>query len=268
MLALKFLNGRNRTILSEVQHRGPLRVQRPFYPGDGSCHVYLLHPPGGCVGGDTLAMDIVAGAGASALLTTPAAGKFYRCAAPELAQGQAVTLHAEAGALLEWLPQETLVFDGAQPRMSTSISLDETAAFIGWDILCFGRPAAGQTFEHGRLRQSLAVYRGGRLALHERLALDAGSPAMTAAWGLAGQTVCATFVAVMPDPADPGAALREALPDSAAPCWGITFKQGIALVRYLGPSAAQCRRGFDAARALLLERCLGLAKSRPRIWNT
>ena len=50
------------TRLTTRAHRGPLVVQRPFYPeGPGVPHVYLLHPPGGIVGGDSLRVEVSVG---------------------------------------------------------------------------------------------------------------------------------------------------------------------------------------------------------------
>src|SRR5688572_5186707 len=78
-LELGFDVERGATRLGRRAHRGPLVVQRPFFPeGDGVCHVYVLHPPGGLVGGDELALDLDVDAGAHALVTTPAATKIYR----------------------------------------------------------------------------------------------------------------------------------------------------------------------------------------------
>ena len=67
------------TLVTKVSHQGPLRIQKPFYQSDGSCHVYLLHPPGGMAGGDRLSMKIESEGSAQTLLTTPSAGKCYRC---------------------------------------------------------------------------------------------------------------------------------------------------------------------------------------------
>src|SRR5690606_24199525 len=76
------------TAVTRRRHEGPFCIQRPFYPGDGACHVYLLHPPGGLAGGDELVLDARVGAGAAALLTTPAATKFYRSDGEPSAQRQ------------------------------------------------------------------------------------------------------------------------------------------------------------------------------------
>ena len=94
-----------RTILSRRSHRGPLMVQRPFTPeGPELPHVYLLHPPGGIVAGDTLAIDARLGEGCHALLTTPAAAKVYRSRPAADRSRQVQRLSAGPGSSLEWLP--------------------------------------------------------------------------------------------------------------------------------------------------------------------
>src|SRR5688572_22366253 len=95
------------TRLVERQHRGPLVIQRPFHPEGDPCHAYIVHPPGGVVGGDALRVDIEVSAGAHALITTPAATKFYRCDGRTSSQIQELRA---AGATLEWLPQENIFY--------------------------------------------------------------------------------------------------------------------------------------------------------------
>ena len=137
-----------RTVLRDNRHCGPLRVQKALYPeGEGVCQAIVLHPPSGIAGGDHLLISATVGAGAHAQLTTPGAGKWYRSGGPEASQRLELTV--EEGAALEWLPQETIVFDGARARMETRVRLAADSRFIGWDILCLGRAAAG-----GRLRRA------------------------------------------------------------------------------------------------------------------
>jgi urease accessory protein len=113
-LDLGFAPRGSRTVLARRRHRGPLAVQRPFHPEGDVCHVYLLHPPGGVVAGDRLAIRVAADPGAEALLTTPAAGKFYRSEGP--VARQTVALEIGEGASLEWLPQETILYPGRAGR--------------------------------------------------------------------------------------------------------------------------------------------------------
>jgi urease accessory protein len=121
-----------------------------LYPeGDAVCQAIVLHPPSGIAGGDHLAISAEVGAGAHAQLTTPGAGKWYRSGGAEASQ--CIELSVAEGAMLEWLPQETIVFDGAQARMETRVSLAADSNYIGWDILCLGRAASGERFEHGKI---------------------------------------------------------------------------------------------------------------------
>src|SRR5690606_10316372 len=109
-----------KTVLEHVSHEGPLRIQRPFYPeGERVCHLYLLHPPGGMVIGDALNVCVALESGAHALVTTPSAGKIYRADGSLRKQRQHVELRLQPEAVLEWLPQETILFNGARGEVST-----------------------------------------------------------------------------------------------------------------------------------------------------
>jgi len=100
-------------VLAARRHSGPLRVQKALYPeGPGVCQVVVVHPPGGIVGGDSLTIEVAAGRRAHAQLTTPGAAKWYRSAGA-VARSDTM-LQVAAGALVEWLPQETMLFDGAR----------------------------------------------------------------------------------------------------------------------------------------------------------
>ena len=182
-------------------------MQRPFFPeGDGVCHVYVLHPPGGLVGGDELDVSLDVDAGAHALVTTPAATKIYRTTGAPVRQTQ--RLRVATGGVLEWLPQESIVFDGARAIAETRVELAPGARFIGADAVCFGRPAGNAPFARGTCRQLFELRRDGRPLLIERGRYDAGGPVGRARWGLAGAGVLALFVAAPAPAADAVEAVR------------------------------------------------------------
>jgi urease accessory protein len=268
-LALSFVRAGARTALHERRHTGPLRVQRPFYPeGAGVCHVYVLHPPGGLVGGDRLRIDVLAEAGAHALLTTPAAGKLYRSQGGCASQQQ--ILRVANGARLEWLPQETIAFDGARAELTTRVELSGDAGFIGWEILCLGRPAAQERFLRGELRQSIEVVRDERLLYLERGAYAGGSAVLRAPWGLGDQPVVGTLVCAV---AGASACVDAAREIAAQPLWtpGLAAISGwgeLLVARYLGPSAEQARELFTAVWRVLRPALLNCEVSLPRIWRT
>ena len=266
-LSLGFSARGARTVLTHRRHDGPLQVQRPFYPpGERACHVYILHPPGGVVGGDSLAIRAQVELGAHALLTTPAAGKLYRSdgASAQLSQ----ELRVAENAWLEWLPQETIAFDGARAVSETRVALTGTAGFIGWEILCLGRPAAGEVYARGTFTQRFKIWRDGTPLWWERNALTGGAPVLHAPWGLAGRSVVATLVAVG---RAPGAlpALRELLnAEHDDGEFAVSQLRDVLVCRYLGNSAEQARAGFIAAWRLLRPALWGIEASPPRIWST
>jgi urease accessory protein len=264
-LALRFGPHDGRTVLRERVHEGPLAVQRALYPeGPELCHVYLLHPPGGLVAGDALAIDVTVESGARALLTTPAAGKVYRGDdRPAAAVRQ--RLAVAAGASLEWFPQETIVFDGGRVELETRVALTEGSAFAGWELVCLGRPAAGEAFTRGRCRQRLELWRDGRPLCVERARLDGGGPVLDAAWGLAGAPVTGTFLAT------PVRALLDELRAVAPPAGelgSVTLLGDVLVCRYLGASAERARGYFSRLWSLVRPALLGRPGHPPRIWST
>jgi urease accessory protein len=281
-LNLSFQRRNQRTILGQCAHQGPLQVQRPFYPeGETVCHVAILHPPGGVVGGDELRLEARLDPGAHALLTTPAAGKFYRSAGPLARQRQYLTV--APGAVLEWLPQENIVYNGARLHALTRIDLQSDACFIGWEILCLGRPAAGEMFTTGECRQTLEVWRDGEPLYLEPGRFIGSDPLLKATWGLQGQPVTATFLYVLAqtpsslvrEGRDGGAvaALRACWESFAAPAIAgelatVTTLDGILICRYLGPSATRARRFFILAWSLLRPMMLNRPPCPSRFWNT
>lgn len=273
-LELGFRREGGRTLLSHKRHQGPLMVQKPFYPeANGCCHVYLVHPPGGVVGGDTLELEVRVGERAHALITTPSATKLYRTTGASASISQRLVV--ERGATAEWLPQETIAFDGSVAALTTHVELAKGASFVGMDVLCLGRPAAGEHFEQGRLKQRLELRQEGQRLLVEQLRLAGGGPELRQAWGLSGHTTLGTLVAVSGHTPEAWAKrapeLVQRLRDALAPVEGlaaVTHVAGAIVCRFLGdgsrPAHAVLRRAWELIRPELTQS----PAVAPRIWAT
>ncbi len=273
----------DKTRLGKTSSFGPLRVQRPFYPeGDVCAHLYLLHPPGGLVAGDYLTIGLHLHPQAHALMTTPSAGKIYNNIT-ERKQFQKVTLKVEDKAILEWMPQETLVFDGAEGELITEIELQDEAQFIGWDIVCLGRPTSEDWFERGSIKQVLSIKKDGLPLFIERNTIRADDSIMQDKAGLAQQAVFGSFIFTnnaeqIPELDEEQRDELEALAASTAITdadkgWGkglvsVTHKPGLVIVRYLGPCADNAKKVFIKYWQWMRPFINGREACAPRIWNT
>lgn len=270
-LHLQIANKAGKSVLLRTEHEGPLRVQRPFYPeSDGCCHIYMLHPPGGLVIGDELKISVQLDAKAQALLTTPAAGKFYGAKNRTNEQRQAVELSVDEGACIEWLPQETIIFDSAQARLNTRVNLKGAARFFGWDIIRLGRVASGEQFKTGSCLQSLELWQDNVPLFIERNNIIAGSELHTASWGLRTSNTTGTLLATLVLTRDEIDALYTKLEQNKdnTDLWGLTQKGKLFIARYLGNSLTQCRSGFELIWRETRKHFKGIPAVRPRIWNT
>jgi len=262
-LHMGFRAGPGKTVLAERKRHGPLAVQRPFYPEGEVCHVYLLHPPGGVVGGDRLHIDSVSAAGSLALITTPGATKFYRSGG-ELARQQQ-SLQVGQGASLEWLPQENIFFPGARVALHTDIDLHPEARLAWWEIQCLGRPVIGEQFDQGSLDTGLAIRRGGVPLLLERLRIDSRSRQRRSVLDGAAVFATAVFSQAGPEQVEQ---LRDLMTDADGARCGITLVEDLLVVRYVGGSTEQARRLFVDVWKAVREPLLQRPPSVPRIWNT
>ena len=269
-LQLGFSRDGARTVLRDNRHSGPLRVQKALYPeGESVCQTILLHPPSGIAGGDHLVIRAELGAEAHAQLTTPGAGKWYRSAGVEAAQH--IELTVGAGAKLEWLPQETILFNAAHARMETRVNLAADSRFLAWDILCLGRAAAGEHFASGRFDLLYRIERAGTPIWLERGGITGSDSMLTSPAGWDGKTVCGTLLCSFPALPQQAASLLEALrqlaPADAAP-HSVSALPGVLVARYLGDSSEAARLWFIELWKILRPACCGRPALPPRIWNT
>lgn len=265
-LELEFERRGERSVLAGRRHDGPLVVQKPHYPeGEGICHAIIVHPPGGIAGGDELELRADLGADSSALLTTPGATKWYRSAGAWARQR--IIFNVAGAASLEWLPQETIVFDGARADARLDVELNGNGAFIGWEILCLGRTGSAERFSRGEWRSRTAIKRDGKPLWFERARLAGNDRALEAPAVMAGEPVVATMLAAS-DKLTPTllAACRAIVPLRGQ--GAITLLPGLLVGRYLGGSSEAAKFYFTKLWQAIRPAVIGRTAVEPRIWRT
>jgi len=246
--------------------RAPLKVQRPFYPeGESVCHSVILHTAGGVVGGDRLCLTVQLQPEAHALMTTAAAAKIYRSNGQE-AQQQ-VQIRVEAGACLEWLPLETIVFEQALYRQQLRIDLAPRAVWLGWDICRFGRTARGEKFLAGDWRSRTEVWQGEQPLWIDRQWLPGSPDLFNSPHALAGCPVVGSLALV-------GREIETAVVEQIRHCGqpetgqvGVTRLPAGIVCRYRGHSTTAARRWFLAVWQQLRPRYAGRSLCIPRVWG-
>ncbi len=199
-------------------------------------------------------------------MTTPGATKWYRSDGARAHQH--VAMRVARGASLEWLPQESIVFDGADVDASVAIACERGATCIGWDIVALGRSASGERFARGALRQDLTLSCDGRTMWRERARLAAGDALRDSAVGWNGRPVAGVLWAF-------GATLPEATLDQCReqamrrPEAGLTtLADGLVVARALSDSTEVVRALFERLWATLRPGLTGRPATPPRIWST
>lgn len=180
------------------RHLGPLRIQKALYPeGPALCHAIIVHPPGGIAGGDRLEVQLQSQTNSQGLVTTPSAAKWYGTdGAVPATQKIDIALEGQ----LEWLPQESIIFDHALVESEIMIKASAQGAMLGWDHLIFGRHASGESFKTGRFAQSLRINICESLVWHDRLVLKGEDALFDSPIGLRGHYAFATLWAILAEP--------------------------------------------------------------------
>ncbi len=253
-----------RTLLTH-QHEGPLRIQKALYPdGPSCCHALMLHPPDGIAAGDRLSVNTRVGNGAHALVTTPGASKWYGAFEEGFAK-QSINIHIDG--FLEWLPAETIIYNGAKAHSHLDINIQSEGTMIGWDLLIFGRAAKLETFEKGYFDQTLNIKLADELVWVDRLFLRGGDPLFKSPVGMRGCYALSTCWAVAPDRLTFNEEqinhLRLAIPNIA-----FTLVHPRVLVGRQLSDPISLRKNLEMTWYWLKTKWLNLQAIPPRIWAT
>lgn len=226
-----------------------------------------MHTAGGIVGGDRLSVNFHLEPNAKALITTAAASKIYR--SNGLQARQNIQMQVDADATLEWLPQSTVVFNGAIYRQDIRVELAPGASWLGWEITRFGRSARGEKFLQGEWLAHTEIWQQGHPLWIDRQWLPAKEDTITSPHGLAGQPIVASLAWV-------GQAVTPEIVTKARRLWINTEAQGQAgvtrlesgiLCRYRGSNSTEVQNWFISVWHLLRLSYLGRPKCIPRVWQ-
>ena len=262
------------TRLAHLYQTDPLRVLFPASEAGDPILAAIVTTSGGLVAGDHIDIAVRVDRAASAHVTASAAEKIYR--SPSSGNGAATTairqsLTVACGGTLEFLPLETILFDGARLVRETLVELAPGAAFLGGDIVIFGRRARGERFTHGLLREVWEVRRAGALVWGDALHLDGDVARIIddpACFGGA-----AGFATMILDPAgrdpqpfvDGARGVQAGAPQGVRA--GVTAIAGLAIARWLAADAALLRQAYADLACHWRAEALGLPRQLPRIWH-
>jgi urease accessory protein len=262
------------THLTHLYQHDPMRVLFPAAEAGDASLAVLVTTSGGLVAGDRIRVAVRLGSGAALHVTASAAEKIYRSTGATT--GIAQDLSVGSAAWLEYLPPETILFDGARLRRHTTVALAPGAGFLGGGIIVFGRRARGECFTHGLLHEEWQVSRDGALVWGDALHLDeanggdiAAVIADPACFDRAAS--CATLILAPPkgDPRGLVEGARAVQQQSLAPGLraGVTAVGGLVVARWLGPDSQALRRAFGDLACHLRAAAMGLPPHLPRLWD-
>ncbi|MBE8966411.1 urease accessory protein UreD [Nostocales cyanobacterium LEGE 12452] len=263
-LNLVYADRQGKTQLIYNHQQAPLKVQRPFYPEGEICHSVILHTAGGVVGGDRLSSNIHLQPQAQALITTAAASKIYR--SNGLQARQNIEMQVDAGACLEWLPQETILFNDAIYRQDLRVELATGASWLGWEITRFGRSARGEKFLQGEWRSHTEIWQEGIPLWIDRQWLRGSEETFHSPHSLGGKPIVGSLVWV-------GGAVSGEIVEKTRNLWdgkgeaGVSRLQHGLLCRYRGASTSEARNWFIDVWQMLRVSFLNRGNCIPRVWQ-
>lgn len=245
-------------VLDMLYQRGCGKIRVPKTHG-AWLEAVLINTSGGLTGGDRMAWSAHAAAGTHLVVTTQACERIYRSAGGEAHVGTALTIGP--GARLDWLPQETILFDGAALERSLSVDLAADSTFLGLEAVILGRQARGEDAISAALTDRWRVHRDGALIHAEAARLDAGDTlARENIALLGGARAYATLCYVAPDAERRIETLKTLL--APHPTAGVSRIGDKIVLRALGSSGFHLRKIIMPAIA-----ALSGAGAVPKLWS-
>ncbi|MFW5680470.1 MAG: urease accessory protein UreD [Pseudomonadota bacterium] len=255
-----------KTVIDRLYQDGAFKARLPRDAERGCPDVALINLSGGLTGGDRMHGRLHFRAGTRAGATTQAAEKIYKTF-------QGVTevttdLIIEDGAWAEWLPQETILFDGAALDRRLRLSIAPTARALVVEPVVFGRLAMGEVAASIRFTDRLEVRNGEHLAwLDVTRIVPPTAPLLDRPALGGGLRALATVLYLAPDAADALPVVRDALDD--LPVRGAATRlDGLVVVRFHDADPLRLRFGLVTLLTRLRVALGGLPPRLPRLWHS
>ena len=246
-----------KTRLADLYQRDPCRVLFPDPEPGEPIQAVLLTTSGGVTDGDTLKMEIEAEPGTEAVVATQAAEKIYRAAKGGGHCAIEVSVSVGASATLDWLPQETIVFEGARLKRRTVADAAASASLLACEMVVLGRAASGERFTRGLLLDQWSVKRAGKLVWTDTLRVDGETPEGA---GFGSANALATVIGVWDEPQARFDQARQLLDAADKVRAGVTLVNGVMIARLLGEATSVRRATIDFFTAFRGRRL-------PRVWH-
>jgi urease accessory protein len=212
----QFADARGAARLVDLHQSGSAKVMLPRLVG-AVPEVVFLNTSGGLTGGDDISFALDLGPGCRALATTQTAERAY--ASTGVTAGLRFSASVGAGGRLDWVPQETLLYQRSHLTRSTQIDLAADASCLVAEMVVLGRPAMGEVVTEARLTDHRMIRRAGRPVWADSLhitpaTLAHGSPAL-----LNGARAFAVVCLVAQGAEDAVGPLRAAVPEAGVSGW-------------------------------------------------
>jgi urease accessory protein len=251
-------SGSGRTALADLYQQGCLKARLPKQTSPGH-EAVLINTAGGLTGGDALNINVAWQADTRAAITTQACERIYKSTGEEAVIASRLTVADEATAC--WLPQETILFEGARLDRKTHVSLSQTSTLIACEAVIIGRPAMGEYVHTATLRDEWIIERDGRVTFIDRLNLTGDVSALLDETAIAGGArAFASVITAGPDTAHHCDLARNII-DEHGMVGGSSDLDGVCLTRILAPSGHELRKTVMPILAALCGADL------PRVWT-
>jgi len=263
---ITFERERGDSCLKHLFQSGCGRVRFPSVDSQYAPEAVLINTAGGLTGGDHMSYDLIVGDGANLTVTGQAAEKIYKSIGPDVLIDS--NLNVGSNAYLEWLPQETILFDRARLKRINKIELTDTSKLLAVEATVFGRQAHGETVHEAALTDGWEIRRDGKLIWYDRFRLDGEmSQILSRPALLDGARAMATLIVMGPNQNEILGAVRDVEVEDATRIGATDLDGGPLVVRILDLKPQRMRKTLVKLIQIVREKLTGEIVPMPAVWE-